>query len=93
MSEGERIESLKAKHAELETKLDTEKRKLQPDAAAVTEIKKRKLFVKDEMERLDHARGSLRSQKKARPGMNRRRALFLRCRTVAAMLPGYPARA
>tara|TARA_R110000868_G_scaffold1554_3_gene12484 strand:- start:45948 stop:46115 length:168 start_codon:yes stop_codon:yes gene_type:complete len=55
MSEGERIESLKAKHAELETKLDTEKRKLQPDAAAVTEIKKRKLFVKDEMERLDHA--------------------------------------
>jgi hypothetical protein len=55
MSQGERIEHLKTKHAELETELSTEKRKLQPDAAAVAEIKKRKLVVKDEMERLAHA--------------------------------------
>lgn len=55
MSEGERIDHLKAKHAELETELNTEKRKLQPDAIAVAAIKKRKLIVKDEMERLAHA--------------------------------------
>lgn len=55
MSEGERIEHLKMKHAELENELNAEKRKLQPDAIAVADIKKRKLVVKDEMERLAHA--------------------------------------
>lgn len=55
MSEGERIEFLKAKHAELENKLNSEERKLQPDQAALADIKKRKLIVKDEMERLAHA--------------------------------------
>lgn len=55
MSEGERIESLKAKHAELENELNNEKRKLQPDEIALADIKKRKLIVKDEMERLAHA--------------------------------------
>ena len=55
MSEADRIETLKSKHAQLETELTAEKRKPQPDSAAVGEIKKRKLNVKDEMERLAHA--------------------------------------
>ena len=55
MIEGERIEHLKVKHAELETELNAEKRKPQPDTSAVAEIKKRKLVVKDEIERLAHA--------------------------------------
>jgi hypothetical protein len=55
MSEADRIETLKYKHAQLETELTAEKRKPQPDTAAVAEIKKRKLNVKDEMERLAHA--------------------------------------
>lgn len=55
MSEGERIEFLRAKHAELEHELNNEKRKLQPDQITVADIKKRKLIVKDEMERLAHA--------------------------------------
>lgn len=54
MSEAERIEFLKTKHAELEIELSAEKRKLKPDSAAVAEIKKRKLVVKDEIERLAH---------------------------------------
>ena len=55
MSEADRIETLKSKHAQLETELTAEKRKPQPDTAAVAEIKKRKLNVKDAMERLAHA--------------------------------------
>jgi len=55
MSEADRIETLKSKHAQLETELNIEKRKPLPDAATVAEIKKRKLNVKDEMERLAHA--------------------------------------
>lgn len=55
MGERERIEFLKTKHEALETELKDEKRKLQPDPAAVAVIKKRKLIVKDEITRLAHS--------------------------------------
>jgi hypothetical protein len=55
MGERERIEFLKTKHEALETELKDEKRKLQPDPAAVAAIKKRKLVVKDEITRLAHS--------------------------------------
>ena len=53
MSEGERIESLKTKHAELDSELHTEENKLQPDPLTVAAIKKRKLQLKDEMARIE----------------------------------------
>lgn len=49
MSEGAQIESLKAKHAELETALTAEEHKLQPDPLTVADIKKQKLLLKDRM--------------------------------------------
>jgi uncharacterized protein YdcH (DUF465 family) len=52
MSEGERIEILKARHAELENELITEEHKIQPDHVAVSTIKKQKLLLKDQMARI-----------------------------------------
>ena len=49
MSEGVEFESLKAKHAELETALSGEEHKLQPDPLTVADIKKQKLLLKDKM--------------------------------------------
>ena len=53
MSEGEQIEILKARHAELEIELTTEEHKIQPDPVAVSTIKKQKLRLKDEMARIE----------------------------------------
>jgi uncharacterized protein YdcH (DUF465 family) len=52
MSEGERIEILKARHAELENELTTEEHKIQTDHVAVSTIKKQKLLLKDQMARI-----------------------------------------
>jgi hypothetical protein len=49
MSEGAQFESLKAKHAELETALNADEHKLQPDPQTVADIKKQKLLLKDKM--------------------------------------------
>lgn len=54
MSEGQQIEMLKARHAELETALNTEANKPQPDQMTVADIKKRKLRIKDEIARIEH---------------------------------------
>lgn len=50
----ERIFSLKTRHAELESELKAEARRPQPDAASVARIKREKLRLKDEIERLAH---------------------------------------
>ncbi len=54
MRQDARSDSLKAKHAEIETILTEEERRPFPDFAMVQELKKRKLRVKDELERVAH---------------------------------------
>ena len=54
MSLLDRAESLKAKHAALEAAISEENRRPCPDSAQVAEFKRRKLKIKDELERLDH---------------------------------------
>ncbi len=48
------IEALKEKHAVLETKLDQENSRPMPDDALVHTLKREKLHLKDEIERLMH---------------------------------------
>jgi hypothetical protein len=55
MAAVERIESLRAKHAALEHKLEEVLHHPYPDDTEVARIKREKLFVKDEMARLVHA--------------------------------------
>ncbi len=52
MSLHDRVESLKDKHASLDAALKAESRRPQLNAAAITEMKRRKLQIKDELERL-----------------------------------------
>jgi hypothetical protein len=52
MSLLDRVESLKAKHAALEAALENEARRPLPDSSAVAELKRRKLKIKDELERI-----------------------------------------
>ncbi len=47
-----RIESLKSRHAELETRLADEDQRPRPDAETVMRLKLEKLRLKEEMERL-----------------------------------------
>jgi len=54
MGQDARFEALKAKHAEIETILIEEERRPFPDFAMVQELKKRKLRVKDELQRVNH---------------------------------------
>jgi hypothetical protein len=48
----DRVESLKDKHAALDAALQAETRRPQLNAAAVSEMKRKKLRIKDELERL-----------------------------------------
>ncbi len=52
MSLLDRVESLKAKHAALEAALEDETRRPLPNAVAIAELKRKKLRIKDELERL-----------------------------------------
>jgi len=52
MSLLDRAESLKAKHAALEAALDDEVRRPLPDPSMVAELKRKKLRIKDELERI-----------------------------------------
>jgi hypothetical protein len=52
MSLQDRVESLKDKHAALDAALQAETRRPQLNAVAVSEMKRRKLRIKDELERL-----------------------------------------
>lgn len=47
-----RIESLKTRHAALELRIADEDGRPQPDSAALTRLKREKLRLKEEMERL-----------------------------------------
>jgi len=47
-----RISSLKKRHASLETALDNEEGRPMPDAGAIAHLKREKLAIKDELQRL-----------------------------------------
>ena len=50
-----RLESLKSRHAALESQIADEDGRPQPDGAALTRLKQEKLRLKEEMERLREA--------------------------------------
>jgi hypothetical protein len=52
MTMDDRIESLKAKHSRLEHEIDEEVHRPLPDAIHVTELKREKLRIKDEILRM-----------------------------------------
>ncbi len=52
MALAQRIESLRKRHAEIEDKLHTEETRPAPDIALVQKMKKEKLTLKEEIERL-----------------------------------------
>ena len=54
MSFEDRIESLRLKHQSLEEELHTESQRPLPDTVLVNKLKREKLRVKDEIERLSH---------------------------------------
>ncbi len=51
----DRIEVLKQKHASLETALEDENNRPMPDSSVVVNLKREKLAIKDELQRLDTA--------------------------------------
>ena len=57
MSVEEQVASLKARHAELEEALSQERARPLPDAATISDLKKRKLRIKDELAKLTVAAG------------------------------------
>ncbi len=54
LSQQARIESLKTRHASLESRIVEEDHRPQPDQDALNRLKLEKLRVKQEMERLQH---------------------------------------
>jgi hypothetical protein len=52
MSLQSRMESLKARHAELETRIADEGQRPKPDPETMSRLKREKLHLKEEMERL-----------------------------------------
>jgi hypothetical protein len=55
MAMDDRIDSLKTKHAELETLIAQESTRPHPDDVLISDLKKRKLRIKDELAKLAHA--------------------------------------
>jgi hypothetical protein len=55
MSAAEHVESLKAKHQDLEHMIDEEEGRPHPDEALITQLKRQKLRIKDEIAQLAHA--------------------------------------
>jgi hypothetical protein len=49
MSLHDRVESLKAKHADLETAIESQIRSPNPDKSRINDLKRRKLRIKDEL--------------------------------------------
>jgi hypothetical protein len=54
MSMHEHVDSLRSKHARLEQLIDEELHRPLPDQTTVSRLKKEKLRIKDEIERLEH---------------------------------------
>ncbi len=52
MSLHDRIESLKAKHAALESDIESQIRSLNPDTVRIKDLKRKKLQIKDELSRI-----------------------------------------
>ncbi|WP_082915069.1 YdcH family protein [Paramagnetospirillum marisnigri] len=52
MSLHDRIESLKAKHADLESAIESQIRSTSPDTARINDLKRKKLRIKDELTRI-----------------------------------------
>lgn len=52
MSLQDRIESLKAKHAALDTAIQTEAKRPSPDSVALSNLKLQKLRIKEELEKI-----------------------------------------
>jgi len=52
MASAERIESLQTKHARLQMEIDTEAHRPHPDETHLAALKREKLRVKDEIERM-----------------------------------------
>ena len=52
MPEVARLESLKSKHAELEHQIIEEERRPNPNFALVHEMKRKKLLIKDQLEKI-----------------------------------------
>lgn len=52
MSTADRIEVLKQKHASLELALEDENKRPMPDSTVVAHLKREKLAIKDELQRL-----------------------------------------
>ncbi len=55
MTKDEHTTSLRTRHAELEEALEVETHRPIPDQVAVSEIKKQKLRIKDELAKIDTA--------------------------------------
>jgi len=55
MSLHDRIESLKAKHADLEMAIQSETRRPLPDTRQINDLKRKKLQIKDELSRIGPA--------------------------------------
>jgi hypothetical protein len=64
MSMHEHVDSLRSKHARLEQLIDEELHRPLPDQTTVSRLKKEKLRIKDEIERLEHG------DAEARPTLN-----------------------
>ena len=55
MSAAEHVESLKVKHQDLENMILEEESRPHPDQALITQLKRQKLRIKDEIAQLAHA--------------------------------------
>lgn len=54
MSLQDRVESLKAKHAALDHQIAVENRRPLPDTAQISVLKRQKLRIKEELDRIQH---------------------------------------
>lgn len=54
MSLHEHVDSLRAKHARLEEQIDEEQHRPLPDSAVLVKLKREKLRLKEEIEKLQH---------------------------------------
>ncbi len=52
MASMERVKSLQAKHAQLDSQLDRERTRPEPDVITVQHLKREKLRIKDEIARM-----------------------------------------
>ena len=55
MAIDDRIETLKTKHADLEQQITAENTRPHPDEGLISDLKKQKLRIKDELAKLAHA--------------------------------------